>query len=112
MRSAIRNAVMKTTATAVLLGGVAAVASPASAVGSGACTQDGRAHSVWGPNFEWPGIHDGPGVAYKTKGHLDSAGEFYVECSTINKYGNKWYYGEVLSGPTGGMKGWIAAGWF
>ncbi|MEU9267170.1 hypothetical protein AB0E04_17200 [Streptomyces sp. NPDC048251] len=109
MRSAIRNAVMTTTATAVLLGGIAATATPASAVG---CTRNDRNHSVWGPNLEWPNIRTGPGVAYKSKGRLDSAGEFWVKCSTVNRHGNRWYYGESLSSGSYGMKGWVAASWF
>lgn len=112
MRPALRNAVMTTTATAVLLGGIAATATPASAVGASACTRNDKNHSVIGPNLEWPAIRTGPGVAYKKKGQLDSAGEFYVLCSAKNRYGNRWYYGESLSSSTYGMKGWVAASWF
>lgn len=112
MRSAIRNAVMATTATAVLLGGIAATVTPASAVGAAACTRNDKNHSVRGPNLEWPAIRTGPSVAYKAKDYLDSAGEFWVECSAKNKYGNRWYYGESLSGSSYGTKGWVAASWF
>jgi hypothetical protein len=103
---------MAAATTAVLIVGVAATATPASAVGSSACTRNDKNHTVRGPNLEWPAIHTGPGAAYKTTGHLDSAGEFYVTCSAVNKYGNRWYYGESLSSTTYGMKGWISAVWF
>ncbi|NUQ96236.1 MAG: hypothetical protein HOY79_06605 [Streptomyces sp.] len=112
MRSATRNAVMTTTATAILLGGVAAVATPASAVGSSACTRNDRDRTVIGPNLEWPNIRTGPGVAYKSKGQLDSAGKFDLTCSTVNRHGNRWYYGESLSSSSYGIKGWVAASWF
>ncbi|MGW0536274.1 hypothetical protein [Streptomyces sp. NPDC003032] len=69
-------------------------------------------HSVIGPNLEWPAIRTGPGVAYKKKRQLDSAGEFYVLCSAKNRYGNRWYYGESFSSGSYGMKGWVAASWF
>ncbi|MGW0868962.1 hypothetical protein ACWD3Z_00565 [Streptomyces sp. NPDC002740] len=100
MRPAIRDAVMTTTAT------------PASAVGSIACTRNDKNHSVSGPNLEWPAIRTGPGVAYKKKGQLDSTGEFWVECSAKNKYGNCWYYGKSLSSGSYGMRGWVATSWF
>lgn len=112
MRPIVRRTVTATAATAVLLGGLATLASPASAVGSSACTRNDRNHSVWGPNLEWPSIHNGPGSTYKKKGHLDSAGEFWVTCSAKSKAGNRWYYGEVLTGSTAGTKGWIWAGAF
>ncbi|MFJ8018706.1 hypothetical protein [Streptomyces sp. NPDC096311] len=101
-----------TTTTAILLGGAAAVATPASAVGSSACTRNDKNYTVIGPNLEWPAIRTGPGVAYKKKGPLDSAGQFYVTCSTVNRYGNRWYYGESQSSNSYGMKGWVAASWF
>ncbi|MFF4205587.1 hypothetical protein ACFYZ8_33620 [Streptomyces sp. NPDC001668] len=112
MRPVLRRTAMAAATTAVLVGGIAATATPASAVGSSACTRNDRNHSVWGPNLEWPNIRTGPGVAYKSKGHLDSAGEFWVECSAVNKYGNRWYYGESLSSSSYGVKGWVAASWF
>ncbi|MFF6829864.1 hypothetical protein [Streptomyces longwoodensis] len=112
MRSVLRRTAMAAATTAVLVGGIATTATPASAMESSACTINDRNHSVWGPNLEWPAIHTGPGKAYKTKGYLDSAGEFYVLCSTKNKYGNRWYYGESLSNGSYGVKGWVWAGWF
>jgi hypothetical protein len=112
MRPLIRRTATAATATALLLGGVAAVAAPASAVGSSACTRNDANHSVWGPNLEWPTIRSGPGSSYSKKGYLDSAGEFYITCSAKSKAGNRWYYGEVLSGSTSGMKGWIWSGNF
>ncbi|MFD4574238.1 hypothetical protein ACFWNK_19750 [Streptomyces sp. NPDC058417] len=104
MPSAIRNAVMATTATAVMLGRIAATVTPASAAGTAACTRNDRNHSAWGPNREWPNIGTGPGVAYTSKGHLNSAGEFWVECSAVNTYGNPWQYAESLSSSSYGTK--------
>jgi len=112
MRPVLRRTATAAAATAVLVGGLAATATPASAVGSSGCTRNDKNHSVWGPNLEWPAIRTGPGVAYKKKGQLDSAGEFYVLCSAKNKYGNRWYYGESLSSSSYGMKGWVSAAWF
>ncbi|WP_148588919.1 hypothetical protein [Streptomyces sp. WAC01526] len=110
MRPLVRRTSTAAVATALLLGGVAALASPASAVGSSACTRNDKNNTRASVSLSSVPVRTGPGSQYKKATVLEGVEEFRVYCSAKSKAGKRWNYGKVLSGSTAGKKGWVYDG--
>ncbi|PPS73319.1 hypothetical protein BV882_15595 [Streptomyces sp. 46] len=105
MRRLKKAAVGITTAALVVAGGIAttvAVAGPASAVGSSACTGDGSglvtAKTTTGIN-----LRNGPSTSYASLGFLGKGTKIDPDCTKDN-----WLYGKVLTGANAGKWGWVS----
>ncbi|MFB6846349.1 SH3 domain-containing protein [Streptomyces sp. NPDC056373] len=105
MRKLKKVAVGITTAGLVVAGGIAttvAVAGPAAAVGSSACTGDGSglgtAKTTTGIN-----LRNGPSTSYAILGFLGKGTKIDPECTD-----GSWLYGKVLTGANAGTWGWVS----
>ncbi|MER5890044.1 hypothetical protein ABT160_39995 [Streptomyces sp. NPDC001941] len=110
----MRRAAAVVATTTMMVGGIALTASPASAaaIGKSGCTRNDADRTIIAPNLSWPAVHDGPAGSRKVVARVDSAGDFRVQCSTVNSAGNRWYYGYVDSGADSGKHGWVWSGNF
>ncbi|MFF7415407.1 hypothetical protein [Streptomyces lydicus] len=104
------RAVAAGTIALAALGGTVALASPASAVGSSACTSryvnNGGTYLDSVATLTQAGalnLRTGPGTGYSSRGHLYQDG-FWATCSARNF---SWVYGKVLSGAHKGQWGWV-----
>lgn len=98
----VRRAGSAAAVGAMVLTGIVASASSASAVGSSACTKNLPNNKV--AISDSANFRTGPGKSYTSKGLVHKGDEkFYAYCERGN-----WVYGKVLKGPHKGKKGWIS----
>jgi uncharacterized protein YraI len=108
----VRRALAAGTVALAALGGTVALAGPASAVGSSACTSRyvnagtpklDSAVTVTHANVR---LRSGPSTNYRIRATLGSWTAFHAACSAKH-YG--WVYGKVVGGPYKGHWGWVAS---
>ncbi|MFJ5951453.1 SH3 domain-containing protein [Streptomyces noursei] len=107
-----RRAASVALSAGLLAGGSIALAAPASAVGSSACTSSKvYAHGHYAnsaparvANGQSLKFRAGPGKGYTAKGLLTPWTHFYATCSAKNY---SWSYGKVTSGVHKGEWGWV-----
>jgi uncharacterized protein YraI len=104
VRPLIRRAVTATAATALVFGGAAALAAPASAVGSSACTKNVADYSGWASDTVH--LRNGPSTGYTSLGLLRADTKITVHCYAKS---SNWAHIKVRSGANTGKSGWINA---
>ncbi|GLF98064.1 SH3 domain-containing protein [Streptomyces yaizuensis] len=104
MRPLIRKAITATAATALTLGGVTALASPASAAGTGSCTKNVPDYNGWA--YTTVNLRKGPGISHTSLGLLQPRTKITVHCYAKS---STWAHIKVRSGANSGKSGWISA---
>lgn len=109
----IRSAAAAAVAAGLVASGVA-LATPASAVGSSACTRSTVPVEGWGRYAEADGftfaksglsLRNGPGTTYKKLGLLKNGTNVHIVCTSKR---DRWLYGRVVNGANKGKWGWVA----
>ncbi|MEU5662148.1 SH3 domain-containing protein [Streptomyces longwoodensis] len=104
MRALTRRAATATAVTALMLGGATALAAPASAVGSSACTKNVADYTAWTSTTVH--LRNGPSTSYTSLGLLGTDTKITVACYAKN---GSWAHIKVRSGANSGKTGWISA---
>jgi uncharacterized protein YraI len=87
-----------------MLGGATALAAPASAVGSSACTKNVTDYNGW--TSATVHLRNGPSTSYTSLGLLRTDTRITVTCYAKS---STWAHIKVRSGANSGKTGWISA---